>query len=48
MEILKKVNKQKPSYEGRTYNIDYRYWLLRVGLHETRMISWIIDHSEYF
>ena len=27
-------------------NMDYRFWLLQVGLHETRMISWIIDYSD--
>jgi len=33
-------------YERIISNMDYRSWLLRVGLLETRMISWIIDHSD--
>lgn len=33
-------------YERMVSNMGYRSWLLRVGLHETRMISWIIDHSD--
>lgn len=35
-------------YERIISNMDYRSWLLRVGLLETRMISWIIDHSDDF
>jgi len=33
-------------YERIISNMDYRSWLLKIGLHETRMISWIIDHSD--
>jgi len=35
-------------HESRTYEMDYMFWLFKVGLHETRMILWIIDHCDNF